>query len=214
MKISGSILNANFLILAQEIEKAEAAGIDSFHLDVMDGHFVPNLSFGTTVVKAIRKIATKPIFSHLMVFEPEKMLEWFLPDSDGVIFHIEATKRVKDCIRFIRRAKRLCGIALNPNTPHTLILPYLKEVDDVLVMSVQPGFGGQKFMPVVLEKIRKIKEVGKEKKLSFIVSVDGGVNDENLPLLKEVGVDMVIVGTFLFRSPDYKKTIERLRCLI
>ncbi|MEO0102380.1 MAG: ribulose-phosphate 3-epimerase [candidate division WOR-3 bacterium] len=214
MKISASILNANFLDLEKEIKKAEAAGIDSFHLDVMDGHFVPNLSFGTPILKVIKKISQKPIFSHLMVFKPEKMIEWFLPDSAGVIFHIEATEKVRDCIKIIHQANRYCGIACNPETPYSLLLPYLGEVDDILVMSVHPGFGGQKFMPAVLEKIRKIKEIGKKEELSFIVSVDGGVNEENLLLLKEVGVDMVIVGTFLFRSPDYKKTIERLRCLI
>lgn len=214
MKISASILNANFLDLENEIKKTEAAGIDSFHLDVMDGHFVPNLSFGTPILKAIKKIAQKPIFSHLMVTEPEKMIEWFLADSTGVIFHIEATEKVRDCINLIHRANRYCGIACNPETPYSLLLPYLAEVEDILVMSVHPGFGGQKFIADVLPKIEKLKETGREKGLPFIVSVDGGVNEEITPQLRKAGVDKIVVGSYLFRSPDYRATIAKLRCLI
>jgi|UniRef100_A0A7C3UNG7 ribulose-phosphate 3-epimerase len=212
MKISASILNCNFLQLGNEIKKAEEAGIDSFHLDVMDGHFVPNLSFGTPILKVVRQVTQKPIFSHLMVWEPEKMIERFLPDSDGVIFHIEATKKVKECITLIHQANRLCGIACNPETPYSHLLPHLEEVEDILVMSVHPGFGGQRFIPDVLDKIKRLKEIGKEKRLSFIVSVDGGVNKDNVSLLKEAGVDMIIVGTYLFHSSDYKKALAELRC--
>ncbi len=213
MKISASILNCNFLYLAKEIAQVELAGIDSFHLDVMDGHFVPNLSFGTPILNAVRKIAKKPIFSHLMVKEPEKMIKNFLSDSAGVIFHIEATEKVRECINLIHQANKDCGVAINPETPESLLFPYLNDVEDILVMSVHPGFGGQKFIPEVLTKIKRLKEIRERRNFSFIISVDGGVNEENIPLLRQAGIDMVIVGTFLFRSADYKETLARLRCL-
>ncbi len=214
MKIAASILNCNFLYLAEEIKKAEAAGIDCFHLDVMDGHFVPNLSFGIPILKCLKKIATKPIITHLMVKEPEKMIKNFLPDSEGIIFHLEATKKVRHCINLVHKEKKCCGIALNPKTSYKKVLPYLEEIEDILVMSVHPGFGGQKFLPEVIPKIKKLKAIIQKVNRPLIISVDGGVNYENTPLLRAVGVDMIIVGTFLFSSSDYKKTIAGLKCLI
>ncbi len=214
MKISASILNCNFLQLESEIKKAEEAGVDSFHLDVMDGHFVPNLSFGTPILKSVKLVATKPIFSHLMVLAPEKMIEYFLADSSGVIFHIEATENVQECINLIHRANKICGIAINPETSYLRVLPYLPDLDEILFMTVHPGFGGQEFIKAVVPRIKELAEIIKREKLPVSLSVDGGVNKDNLPLLREAGVDKIIVGTFLFRSPDYKRLVAELRCLM
>lgn len=211
MKIAASILNSNFLYLADELEKVQSAGIDLIHLDVMDGHFVPNLSFGIPILKAIKPIVKVPIFSHLMVKEPEKMIDKFIPDSDAIIFHLEATKKPDYCLRLIRNGKKLAGIALNPGTPLNKIEPFLDDIYEVLLMSVNPGLGGQEFIPDTIDKVRDAREMIKNKNKSIVIAVDGGVNPNNAKQLNEAGVDILVAGTSIFKSKDYTEAVRKLR---
>lgn len=214
MHISASILNCNFLKLEEEIKKAEEAGIDSFHLDVMDGHFVPNLSFGTPIFNALKKVAQKPIITHLMVFSPIKMIEWFIPGSLGIIFHYEAMKdekELKETINKIKENNLECGVALNPPTPIESIFPYLYELNEILIMSVYPGFGGQKFIPEVIKKIEDLKKLITKENLKITISVDGGVGPENSKLLILAGADKLIVGSAIFKEKDYSLVIKKIR---
>jgi ribulose-phosphate 3-epimerase len=213
MKVAASVLNCDFLHLEQEIKAVEAAGIDAIHLDVMDGHFVPNLSFGVPILKSVRKITNLPIISHLMVTEPEKLIEKFIQDSSGIIFHIEATQKVDHCLKIIHNAEKLAGISINPDTPIEQIFQYANQIEELLVMSVHPGFGGQAFIPETLDRVRSIKNHFAVTNSKALIAVDGGVNRENAPLLKEVGVDILVAGTAIFHAPDYKEAVEKLRCL-
>lgn len=213
MKIAASILNCNFLNLGEEIEKVQLAGIDAIHLDVMDGHFVPNLSFGVPLLKAIKPILKVPVLSHLMVNEPEKMIEYFIPDSDGIIFHIEATSKPNQCLKLIQKADKVAGIALNPNTPIEQVEPYLEFISEILIMSVYPGFGGQKFIPETVTKIAKTKDMIKNKRNSILIAVDGGVNLNNAQELIKAGADVLIAGTAIFHSQNYAETIKQFKSL-
>lgn len=213
VRVVASILNCNFLSLEQEIKAVEKAGIDALHLDVMDGHFVPNLSFGVPILKSIRSITKLPIISHLMVIKPEDLIDKFITDSDGIIFHIEATRRPNDCLRKIHQTNKLAGISLNPDTPVEAIFKYSHQVEEILVMSVYPGFGGQTFIPKSLKRIRTIKNYLASVNSCAMLAVDGGVNLQNAPSLIQAGVDILVAGTTIFSSPNYKQTIEQLRCL-
>jgi ribulose-phosphate 3-epimerase len=212
VKVAASILNCNFLRLYEEIKSIEKAGIDALHLDVMDGHFVPNLSFGVPILKSIRQVTKLPIISHLMVIKPEDLIDKFIADSDGIIFHIEATKRPRHCLHQIHQAKKLAGISLNPDTPVEAIFKYSNQIEEILVMSVHPGFGGQAFIAKSLERIRAIKKYLTSVNSCAMLAVDGGVNPNNAPSLIKAGVDILVAGTAIFSSTNYKQTIERLRC--
>jgi len=214
MKVAASILNCNLLHLEDEIKKVQVAGIDAIHLDVMDGHFVPNLSFGIPLLKVIRPLLTVPILSHLMVTEPEVMIDKFIPDSDGIIFHIEATNKAADCLKMINGAKKLAGIALNPDTPLNEIKPFINCIYEILIMSVHPGFGGQKFITGTIDKINEAKAMIRYRKNEIVIAVDGGVNPDNAKELIETGIDVLVAGTSIFHSKDYAETIRKLRCLI
>ncbi|MEO0068372.1 MAG: ribulose-phosphate 3-epimerase [candidate division WOR-3 bacterium] len=213
VRISASILDCDFLHLAQELQAVVNAGIDALHLDIMDGHFVPNLSFGVPIARAVRKEVRLPIYAHLMVEGPEPFIDKFLPYADYIIFHIEATERPEECIKAIALGGCRPGISLNPNTPIEKIEGYLSQIDDVLVMSVYPGFGGQDFIPSSLERIARIKQIREQNNLNYTISVDGGVSPANAERIIQAGADILVAGSAIFKSKNYSQTVQELRCL-
>jgi len=213
VRISASILDCDFTRLGQELNAVLDAGVDAIHLDIMDGHFVPNLSFGTPIVQAVRRTVSLPIYTHLMVIEPEKMIPRFVSHSDYLIFHIEATSQPENCIAAIRNSGRLPGISLNPDTPVERIIPLLSHLEDVLLMSVFPGFGGQQFIPESLNRITHLAELRRESGLSYTISVDGGVTPANAHDIVRAGADILVAGSAIFRSSSYRETVRALRCL-
>jgi ribulose-phosphate 3-epimerase len=211
MLVAPSILSADFGNLSNEIKAICEAGCDLIHVDVMDGHFVPNLTIGPVVVESVAKVATKPLDVHLMVQNNTFFVDLFAPlKPEYITFHIEEEKHPHRLIQKIKSYGIKAGVVLNPST-NPIVLEYLLEdLDMVLLMSVNPGFGGQKFIPNVIKKAKQLKKMINEINPNCLIEVDGGVNDKNIQELKEAGVDVVVAGSYVFKN-DYKKAIESLK---
>lgn len=210
--LAPSLLSADFVRLAEEIARVEAAGADWLHLDIMDGHFVPNLTFGPPVVAAIRKISKLPLDVHLMVSNPAALVEQFAEaGADYLTVHVETEPHLHRLVNRIRELGVKPAVTLNPATSVDLLDEILSEVDMVLVMSVNPGFGGQKFIPASLDKIRRLRQKLKRLDRQVLIEVDGGVNQATAPQLIEAGVDVLVAGSAVFGSADMKATIAALK---
>ena len=214
IQISPSILSADFSQLGNEIKRLEEAGADLIHVDVMDGHFVPNLTIGPPVIKSLKKNCSLKFDVHLMISPVHKYIEAYSnAGADIITIHPEATEDLSASINKIKGLGKKVGVSLNPETKVNVIENYLSQIDLVLIMSVNPGFGGQKFMPEVLNKIKELKKIQQEKKLSFDIEIDGGINFENSKIAIEAGANILVSGTTVFKSNngDIKKNIELLK---
>ncbi len=213
VEIAPSILNSNLLNLKESV--CEISGADWLHFDVMDGHFVPNLTFGPMFVEAIKKVSDLPVESHLMVNNPEFFVPLYAEaGSKRIIIHAENTAHLHRMVQKIKEYGCEAGVALNPATPLTAIEYILGELDLVLIMTVNPGYGGQKLIPGMIPKIRKLREMIDLRKVSCKIEIDGGVNWENASTLVEAGVDVIVAGTLIFREPDRKKAVARLKGIV
>tara|TARA_A100001015_G_scaffold136303_1_gene151202 strand:+ start:631 stop:1290 length:660 start_codon:yes stop_codon:yes gene_type:complete len=214
IQISPSILSADFSQLGNEIKRLEESGADMIHVDVMDGHFVPNLTIGPPVIKALKKNTSMIFDVHLMISPVHKYIEAYSnAGADIITIHPEATDDLKTSILKIKELNKKVGISLNPETQTDVILNYLDQIDLVLIMSVNPGFGGQKFMPEVLTKVIELKKIQQEKNLNFDIEIDGGINFDNAKRALEAGANILVSGTTIFKSNngDIKKNIELLK---
>ena len=214
IQISPSILSADFSQLGNEIKRLEQGGADMIHVDVMDNHFVPNLTIGPPVIKSLRKHTKLPFDVHLMIDPVHKYIKNFAEaGSDIITIHPEATKSLEESINLIKSFKKKVGVSLNPDTKIDVIKDVLSQIDLVLIMSVYPGFGGQKFMPEIIEKITNLKRIKDDMKLNFDIEVDGGVNFDNNQMIIEAGANILVSGTTIFKenNGDVKKNIDLLK---
>lgn len=213
--IAPSLLSANFLRLEEEVRKTEEAGADMLHIDIMDGHFVPNITIGPFVVEFIKKSTKLPLDVHLMIEEPDRYIKDFISaGADWITVHYEAMKHLHRTINWIRDSGARPGVSLNPATPVWSVDHILNEVDMVLIMSVNPGFGGQNFIPQSLEKIKLLKEMIIDKGLNTLIEVDGGIKVENARKVVDAGADIIVMGSGFYNSKDYKSLMKELKEII
>jgi ribulose-phosphate 3-epimerase len=215
VQIAPSILSADFLKLGEEIRSAEESGADMLHIDIMDGHFVPNITIGPFIVKSIRKMTPLPLDVHLMIEEPDKYLEDFIDaGADTLTVHYEASVHLHRTVHRIKESDKKAGVSINPATPIWNLENILPDIDMVLLMSVNPGFGGQNFILQSLEKIRILKQIIQEKGLSTLIEVDGGIKLDNSEEIINAGADIVVMGSAFFNSTDYGKTVRHFREIV
>lgn len=212
VKIAPSILTADFSILKDQLQIAEEAGADWFHLDVMDGHFVPNITFGPLMVEAVNKITDLPLDVHLMIENPDLYIEQFREaGADSISVHVEASVHLHRTVNLIKNNGAKAGVVLNPATPISFLENILNDADLVLVMSVNPGFGGQSFIPSVLEKIHRVAHLIKESGRDLFLEVDGGIDSHTAPKVVKAGANVLVAGSAVFAAPDIAKAIREIR---
>jgi len=211
-QIAPSILSADFSRLGEEVGAVEKAGADVIHVDVMDGHFVPNITIGPLVVKGLKKLTSLPLDVHLMIDSPERYVEVFAEaGSDWITVHAEVCPRLKGMVKKLRQLKVRPGIVLKPATSIKILYPVLDDLDLVLIMSVNPGFGGQSFIPSTLKKIERLRKIVDQDEYPLEIEVDGGVKVENIREVAKAGGDIFVVGTGIFKTKDYEETVRMLR---
>ena len=216
IKISPSILSADFSRLREEIKRLEMGGADMIHVDVMDGHFVPNLTIGPPIIKALRNCSALPFDVHLMISPVHKYIKNYADaGADIITIHPEATNNLESSVSLIKKLNKKIGLSLNPDTSIKIIEKFLSSIDLVLVMSVYPGFGGQKFIPAVVDKIKQLKSIKEKSNLKFDIEVDGGINFDNSKLVVKAGANILVSGTTIFKNNDgdIKKNIETLKSI-
>jgi len=210
--IAPSILSSDFTKLGKQIKEVENAGADIIHLDIMDGHFVPQITFGTPIIKSIRNITKIPLDAHLMVTNPDSTIEQLIDTGVNMIsFHIETTYTPYRTISEIKKANIKAGIALNPITPISLIEEALPSIDYVLIMSVSPGYGGQSFIKSIPQKIERLKKIIKKHNLNVLIEVDGGIKSQQIKVLKKAGTDIFVVGSYIFKDPNPGDKVKKLK---
>lgn len=211
-RIYPSLLSADFLNLKNEIALLEEAQVDGLHFDVMDGQFVPNISIGLPILDAVRSTTQLPIDVHLMIENPEQYIETFAEHgADMISIHVEATPHIHRALQMIKNAGKKAGVVINPGTPVEALMPILEMVDYVLIMTVNPGFGGQSFIEACATKVRLLRDIRESSELHFDIEVDGGINDETIGLCAENGATMFVTGSYFFKQDDYKKVTQRLK---
>ncbi len=213
--IAPSILSADFSKLGDEIKSVEAAGADWIHVDVMDGHFVPNITIGPLVVEAARRVTSLPLDVHLMIENPDRYIEDFAKaGADLISVQVEACVHLNRTIQMIKECNLRAGVVLNPSTPLSALEWIMEDVDFIMIMSVNPGFGGQDFIPNSLDRVRALRGMIRNRGLKTLIEIDGGVNEKTIKNISDAGVDVFVAGSAIFKSPDYKKTIAKFRELI
>ena len=211
-KVLPSLLSVDFLNLKDELVKLEEAGVDGLHFDVMDGQFVPNISIGIPLLDAVKSYSNLPIDVHLMIEQPEKYIKLFAEHgADMISVHVEATPHIHSAIEEIKQLNKKAGVVINPGTPVETILPVLSNVDYVLVMTVNPGFGGQSFIEQCINKIEQLNQLKHENNLTFDIEVDGGINDQTSKVCIEQGATMLVTGSYFFKQDNYAQVTETLK---